>query len=123
MKGKTFALAVALVLAGGVGIASQTSKTNTPKQTTQASMHKTSNSTLHHEMGTVGSLTSNELVLDHTWKGKQEKTNFTIDSSTKKEGNITQGQHVVVYYHMEKGQRVATELKPSANSKNATKKS
>jgi hypothetical protein len=111
-------LAAALVLTAGVALATQ-SKTTNP-QTTKASVTPTSTSAVHHEMGTVASVTSNELVLDHTWKGKQEKTNFTLDSATKKEGNVKQGDQVVVYYHIEKGQRIATELK--ASTKPETKK-
>jgi hypothetical protein len=57
-------------------------------------------------MGTVSSVTANELILNHTWRGKEEKTKFTLDSRTNKEGNVGQGDHVVVYYHLEKGQRV-----------------
>lgn len=112
---KMWTLAAALVLTVGVACATQT-------KTTKPSLTTASTSAVHHEMGTVGSVTSNELVLDHTWKGKQEKTKFTLDSATKKEGNVKQGDHVVVYYHLEKGQRIATELKSSTNDA-ATKKS
>src|ERR1700751_5470211 len=117
---KMLTLAAALVLTAGVALATQT-KTTSPK-TTNASVDTASTSAVHHEMGTVASVTSNELVLDHTWKGKQEKTKFTLDSATKKEGNVKQGDHVVVYYHLEKGQRIATELK-ARTSKPETKKS
>jgi hypothetical protein len=113
-------LVAALVLTAGVALATQT-KTTIPT-TTNASVHTASTSAVHHAMGTVASMTSNELVLDHTWKGKQEKTKFTLDSATKKQGDLKQGDHVVVYYQLEKGQRIATELKSSTN-KPETKKS
>jgi hypothetical protein len=116
---KMLTLAAALVLTAGVALAIQ-AKTTSPT-TTKASVHTASTSAVHHQMGTVASVTSNELVLDHTWKGKQEKTKFTLDSTTKKEGAVKQGDHVVVYYHLEKGQRIATELKASTN-KPETKK-
>jgi hypothetical protein len=110
---KVLIAAAALLLTAGVAIAGQTSSTNSAKQTTPSSTQTKVNPAIHHRMGTVASLTANELVLDHTWKGKEEKTTFTLDSSTKKEGNIEQGEHVVVYYHVENGQRIATELKAS----------
>jgi hypothetical protein len=117
---KMFTVVAALVLTAGVALATQTKTTN--PTTGKVSMQTASTSAVHHEMGTVASVTSNELVLDHTWKGKQEKTKFTLDSSTKKQGNIQQGDHVVVYYHLEKRQRIATELKAST-TKPETKKS
>jgi Domain of unknown function (DUF5666) len=107
---KLFAFAVALfIMAGGV-MASQT-KGSTSATSTKATTKTTASTAVHHEMGTISSLTSNELTLDHTWKGKEEKTKFTLESSTKKEGNIAQGDHVTVYYHLDNGQRVATEVK------------
>jgi predicted porin len=109
-KGKLFALAVGLFLIAGGAMAVQTSGTSSAKQENT----KATSSTIHHEMGTVASVTANELVLDHTWKGKDEKTKFTLDSATKKEGNVAQGDHVTIYYHLENGQRVATELKTSS---------
>ena len=102
-RGKIFTLAVAFVLTAGVALATQT-KTNTSKQA-PASVKTTAASVMHHETGTIASLTSNQLTLDHTWKGKQEQTKFTLDSATKKEGNVAKGDHVVVYYHLENGQR------------------
>jgi hypothetical protein len=121
---KILALASALILTAGVALASRSSGTNSTKQTSQSATHTKSTSVTHHRMGTVSSLTANELILDYTWKGKEHKTNFTLDSETKKEGNIAQGDRITVYYHFEKGQRVATEIKVSENkTPSGTKKS
>jgi hypothetical protein len=124
-SGKIFALAVTLIVAAGVvAIASQTSGTNSGKQTSQSATHTRTKATVHHERGTVSSVAANELVLDHTWKGKEEKTKFKMDSDTKKEGSVDKGDHVMVYYRFEKGQRIATELKAlGPKTKAETKKS
>ena len=122
-KGKLIALAGVLVLMAGIAVAGTTSKTSNTKTTQNTTEAKTS-ATLHHETGTVSSVTANELILDHTWKGKAEKTTFTLDSTTKKEGNLKQGDRLIVYYHVDKGQRVATDIKQSAMTpKSETKKS
>lgn len=120
-NGKLFALAVALILAAGVAIAGPGAKTNSTKPSTQTTDSKSA--TLHHQSGTVASMSANELVLDHTWKGKAEQTKFTLNPQTKREGDVKQGDHLTVYYHLDKGQRIATELKMETPSKNETKKS
>ena len=112
-SGKLGILALGLFFTTGIVMAGQSSATTKSVSTKMATESSTATKT-HSESGTVSSLTSNELVLDHTWKGKKEKTNFTLDSSTKKEGNIAQGDRVTVYYRLESGKRVATELKASA---------
>ena len=53
---------------------------------------------VHHESGVVDSITSSDLTLSHTYKGKTEKMTFNLDPSTKKIGTIDQGSSVVVYY-------------------------
>jgi Domain of unknown function (DUF5666) len=118
---KWLGLAVALLFAAGGVMASQTSGTSSAKQTTATSTNAKATVTTHHEMGTVDSVTANDLVLDHNWKGKTEKTKFTIDSNTKKDENVKAGDHITVYYHREtNGDRIATEIKPTAAS-NASK--
>ena len=110
--GKTLIALAVLLMSAGVLVA-QSSGASGAKQPTETAAHGKAIMTIHHEMGTIAALSANELTLDHTWKGKEEKTNFTLDPGTKKEGNIAQGDHVTVYYHFEKGQRIATELKAS----------
>jgi translation elongation factor P/translation initiation factor 5A len=110
---KFFVLAGVLILTAGVAIADQSSGTSSSKPATQPVTQEKEKAVVHHETGTVSSVTGTELVLAHKWRGKEEKAKFTLDSSTKKEGSIAQGGHVTVYYHFEDGQRVATELKAS----------
>lgn len=114
-----FVLPTVLALAAGLAMAAQTSGTNSAKQTSRSDTHTTTKATVHHEMGTISSLTADELILDHAWRGREEKTTFKLDSETKKEGKIEQGDHVMVYYHFEKGRRVASELK-AAPTKSGT---
>jgi len=122
-KSKLCILPVALMVTAGLAIASQPSGANNSNRASSSGPH-TVKASLHHESGKVSSLAGNELTLDHTWKGKAEKTKFTLNADTKKEGNIAQGDSVTVYYHFAKGHRVATELKAlGANSKAETKKS
>jgi hypothetical protein len=114
-KGKMFALAIALMVTPGlVAVASQSSQTNSAKQAPQTDTHTKDKMNLHHETGKADSLAADQLVLDHTWRGKERKTTFTLDSSTKKEGNVEKGDRVMVYYHFENGHRIATELKTMA---------
>ncbi len=114
-KGKMFALAIALMVTPGlVAMASQSSQANSAKQASQTDSHSKDKMTLHHETGKVGSLAADELVLDYTWRGKERKTAFTLNSNTKKEGNVEKGDRVMVYYHFENGHRIATELKTMA---------
>ncbi|MGO8819610.1 MAG: hypothetical protein ACLQVG_33665 [Terriglobia bacterium] len=125
--GKTLVVIGVLLMTVGALVASQSSGTSSAKQPTEAAMQAKASTTVHREMGTIATLSANELTLDHTWKGKDEKTTFVLEPGTRREGNVAQGDHVVVYYHLEKGQRIATELKASVakheNGTNGTKKS
>jgi hypothetical protein len=115
-------LAGALVLTAAIATAAQTSGTSSSRPATQSSTQ--GKDVVHHEMGTVSSLTGTELVLAHKWRGREEKTKFTLDSNTKKDGTISQGEEVTVYFHHEKGERIATEIKASqTKSSSETKKS
>jgi len=122
-KGKMLALAIALMVTPGlVAVASQSSPTNSAKQAPQTDTHAQVKMTLHHETGKIDSLAAGQMVLDHTWRGKETKTTFTLDSNTKKEGNVEKGDRVMVYYHFHNGHRIATELKAMA-AKTETSKS
>jgi hypothetical protein len=104
---RTLMLSAAFTLVGGgTALAAQTSSHNNATKSTNMA-----EATVHEEMGTVSSMTSSELVLSHTVKGKQEETTFKVDSSTKKEGTIDKGAHVAVYYKDQNHERIATEIK------------
>lgn len=103
-------LAAALLLVGeGATIAARTTqpKAATTKTTTQ----EKAKPAVYHRMGTISSVTDSDLVLEHKWKGKEENTKFVLNSDTKKDGNLDKGEMATVYYHMDKKQRIASEVK------------
>jgi hypothetical protein len=97
--------AALMLISGGAALA----QTSSPSSSTKSS--DTAKATVHEEMGTVGSLTGSQLVLEHMVKGKQEETTFKLDSSTKKEGAIDKGARVAVYFKDQNHERIATEIK------------
>jgi hypothetical protein len=121
MKGKALVVVFALALAGTAAFATPTTATNSTKSNTNSAETATQ-ADLHHETGKVSSITSSDLVLNHSRKGKEEKTSFVLDSGTKQEGKIVQGDRVTVYYRDQNGKRIATEVK-AVSSKTQTTKS
>jgi hypothetical protein len=103
-----------VAIAAAILMASVAWAAPTPKQTTStessSSMTKVK---VHHEWGVVDSMTDTDLVLTHTYKGKTENVTFKLDPNTKKVGTVDKGSHVEVYYKMENGEHVATEVKAS----------
>jgi len=95
-----------MLMTGGAALAATTSS-----QTNSTKSSNTAKATVHEKTGIVSSLTSSELVLSHSVRGKQEETTFKLDSSTKKEGTIDKGTHVAVYYKDQNHERIATEIK------------
>jgi hypothetical protein len=110
MSWKALAITAALMFGtAGIALAGQTTT-----QSKTATTTNTASTTVHHEMGTVASMTNSDLVLSHEYKGKAESTKFMLDPSTKKEGAIDKGARVEVYYKTENHQHVATEIKAEA---------
>lgn len=98
-----------------LGCALTSAARTTPAKATQTKKSTTATKpAVHHMMGTVTSVTDSDLVIEHEWKGKKEETKFALDSSTKKEGDITKGCHATVTYEMENKERKATEVKVAA---------
>jgi len=121
MKGKTLVVLFAAMLAGSVALAARTSAANTTKSNA-ATTEATTQSATHHQTGKVSSMTSSNLVLNHEHFGKAEKTDFVLNSATKQEGKIGNGDRVTVYYHDQNGKKIATEVK-AVGSKSQTTKS
>ncbi|HKV25190.1 MAG TPA: hypothetical protein VJN93_11420 [Candidatus Acidoferrum sp.] len=125
MKIKTVLLLAAALCFCGEGAAlvahATPTKSATTKTTTATAKAK---ATVYHRTGTIESITDTDLVLGRKWKGKEENTTFVLNTDTKKEGSLDKGEMATVYYHMDKKERVATEVKISqAKTKIATKKS
>jgi hypothetical protein len=68
----------------------------------------------HQANGTISSVEGNTLVLDHKAKGKDEKTTFVMNESTRKTGNLAVGAKATVHYMVENGQNVATMVQAAA---------
>ena len=112
-------LLVGLTLAVGLAMAGPTSS----NQPSPSNTHTAAKATVHRESGKVSSLSANELVLDHRWRGKEEKTKIMIESDTKKDTKIKEGDRVILYYHFQNGHRIATGLRAlGTKSKTETKK-
>lgn len=121
MKCKNLAIVACALIFGcaGFSYASQTSKPSNAQSSSKTTMTKAA---IHHEWGTIDSVSDTSLVLDRTWKGKKEQTNFMLDSSTKKEGTLDKGAHATVFYEMKDKDRVATEVKVSTMKSASTPK-
>lgn len=117
MTWKAVLLSAALMFGtAGIGLAAQTSGTATKSSNSTASTSATSSTErIHHEMGTVDSMTGSQLVISRNTKNnKQENVTFMLEPSTKKTGTIDKGTHVEVYYKTQNNQHVATEVKAEA---------
>jgi hypothetical protein len=121
MKEKAPLVVFALMLAGTVAFAAPTTTTNNTNPNTSDSAETTTQSAVHHETGKVSSMTSSDLVVNHRRMGKEEKTNFVLNSGTKQEGKIEQGDRVTVYYHDQHGKKIATEIKVLGSKTQTTK--
>ena len=85
--------------------------TTSPKSATAKTTTEKAKPAVYHRMGTISSVSDSDLVLEHKWKGKEENTKFVLNSDTKKDGTLSKGDMATVYYHMDKKQRIATEVK------------
>jgi hypothetical protein len=116
MRGKhLILLAAALLLCGGSATLAARSTSQT-KAADNATSDK-ANTTIYHRSGTISSVTGSDLTLEHKWKGKDENTEFVLNSDTKKEGTLDKGEKAIVYYRMENKQRVATDVKVTETKK------
>jgi hypothetical protein len=124
MKTRYFILLAGALLLCGEG-ATISARTTSPKSTTtQTTTQAKAKPAVYHRMGTISSVTDSDLVLEHKWKGKEENTNFVLNSDTKKEGTLDKGEMATVYYRFTNKQRIATEIKVTpAKSATTSKKS
>ncbi len=65
----------------------------------------------HCVIGTVDSVSNSAVVVSHKYDGQLKTSDFQVKSSTKKEGNITKGERVAVYYNNLNNRHVATVVK------------
>ncbi len=72
---------------------------------------KTSQPATHFPQGTIASIDANRMVIARKVRGKEEQTNFTLDSQTERNGNLAAGTRVSVQYREENGQKVAAAVR------------
>jgi hypothetical protein len=109
-KFKTFgAVALFIVMLSVSGFAGQ-------KHT--GSSHTGSN---HTAVGTIASMSDNQLVVNEKVKGKEQPVTFKLDSSTQKSGNLHQGTLVTVQYHSDKSEKVASSVRERSTNGTETK--
>lgn len=65
----------------------------------------------HQATGSVASSGATQLVLLKTFGRNQARWNFVLNAKTKLDGKVTKGARVRIYYHDDKGQRVAEQIK------------
>jgi hypothetical protein len=115
-------LAAALLLCGeGAAVAARAASRDaaTDKATTQKAKPA-----IYHRMGTISSVTGSNLLLERKANGKEQNTDFVLNSDTKKEGTLNKGEKATIYYRMDKKQRIATDVKVmEPKSKTESKKS
>ena len=120
---KFIAMIGALVLAGSASLAAPAPQRSTasasqngsiayratPNNRAQAGRKKHG---VHKLMGTVGSITNSKLVLIHIYMNTEKNIYFRVTPQTKRQGHITYGTHVIVYYRVNPhGNRIATRVK------------
>ena len=79
----------------------------------------------HVAVGTIASISADQVVVNEKVKGKEQPMTFKLNSSTQKSGNLKDGAYVTVQYHAENNQNVATSIRErssGAPSKKSSKK-
>jgi hypothetical protein len=68
----------------------------------------------HVAVGTITSIDNNQVVVNEKVNGKEQPMTFKLDSSTKKNGNLTTGTAVRIHYRSQNNQNVATAISERA---------
>lgn len=88
--------------------------TSTKSQTGKSGTASTAKKSADHvARGVVKSVSDDQLVLERNGKNKKEMT-LTMDSNTKKTGDIKAGSQVIVHYRNENNRDVLTSVRPMA---------
>jgi hypothetical protein len=74
----------------------------------------------HTAVGTISSISGDQVVVNEKVNGKEQPMTFKMDSATLKSGNLKAGSLVTVKYHSDKNQNVANAVRE--RSANATAK-
>jgi len=79
----------------------------------------------HVAVGTIASISAEQVVVNEKVKGKEQPMTFKLDSSTQKSGNLKDGAYVTVQYRSENNQNLATSIRErtsGATAKQSSKK-
>ena len=107
-------ICAALLLAAGPvvdRVAAKAASQTAGKAAGQVSPPVTPQLKRHQATGSVASSGANQLVLLKTFGRNQARWNFVLNAKTKLDGKVTKGTRVRIYYHDDKGQRVAEQIK------------
>ena len=74
----------------------------------------------HTAVGTITSISGDQVVVNEKVNGKEQPMTFKLDPATQKSGNLKAGSLVTVQYHSDKNQNVANSVRE--RSANATAK-
>jgi hypothetical protein len=75
----------------------------------------------HTAVGTIASMSDDQLVVNEKVKGKEQPVTFKLDSSTQKSGNLQKGTLVTVQYHSDKSEKVASSVRERSTNGTETK--
>jgi hypothetical protein len=122
----TMGAAVLLSTAVSAFAAHSTQSTPATQSTPSTSSHKSSmhNSTarasqMHKASGKIVSINDTTLVLDQKVKGKEQQETYTLNSSTKRTGNLQPGARATVHYQSESNSMVATSVSAQNSTSSA----
>jgi hypothetical protein len=77
----------------------------------------------HTAVGTIASISGDQVVVNETLKGKAQPITFKMDSATQKSGNLKAGSLVTVQYHNDKNQNVLNSIRERSANATPPKKS
>src|ERR1041384_6405378 len=65
----------------------------------------------HVAVGTISSISADQVVVNEKVKGKDQPMTFRLDASTQKSGNLVKGSLVTIQYHTENNQNIAMSVR------------
>ena len=77
----------------------------------------------HVAVGTIASISAEQVVVNEKVKGKEQPMTFKLDSSTQKSGNLKDGAYVTVQYRSENNQNLATSIRERTSGTTAKQSS
>jgi hypothetical protein len=124
---KSLAVTSAFLLTGDVALAGPPQSATTRAQTRayQAqSMNNNGKATaggnqkaeIHKIIGTVDQASNSSLQVSHKYMGQQKNTDFAMTARTKRQGNISNGTRVEIYYKNANNEHVATMVKAESQA-------